>query len=170
MSNIEYWRGHKIRPATELAGTSIEASHATSSEAARAIKAENRMYPGQRGAFGAAMYFATAILPAFDKVQTHGTGYVQVRLSLHNPVELYEPWNDLTYDILQERGFDSVVANFFRTETDYAMYRSQDVEVLKVDENFPIAEYHASIQRAVLADQLVAHFSLINMICRGGRR
>jgi hypothetical protein len=91
------------------------------------------------------MYFAPGILPAFDKTHNSGTGLVRARLTLHNPVQIYEPWPELTYEILQERGFDCVVANFRNTAWEFAIYRNQDIELVLVDDNFQIAGYRAYI-------------------------
>jgi hypothetical protein len=108
------------------------------------------MLPGNRGAFGPAIYFAPSPLSAHFKSHNQGTGRVVANLTMRNPVELYEPWRELTFEILQEKGFDCVIASCFESQTEFAMYRGQDVQIVSVETNFNLIQYEAMVVREVV--------------------
>lgn len=112
--------------ATEYKGKTLTLFHQTGLESANEIMKNQIMQPGVSGAFGGGIYFATTVDAARRK-GAHGKEVILiVTVTFANPVRVFQPCPNLTFESLIKNGFDSVVADCFNG-TEFVIYDSSPI-------------------------------------------
>jgi hypothetical protein len=112
--------------ATWLNDRSLELYHFTSEDAASKIMRSGALIRGDVGAFGGGIYFADTPQEAYKKAHKKDA-CLRATVAFHRPVKLAKPCHGLNLISLKTRGFDSAVADCFRTGREYIIYAPESV-------------------------------------------
>ena len=121
--------------------------HMTNRDSAEKIKSSNKMIPGIKGKFGPAIYFTDNPLTCASKSIFGSTSLITAKVQLRNMLESNVPLPYINKQILEKYRKNSVKGNFKHSE--YAVYDSEDVEVLNIDHIYDIKEKFGSLENII---------------------